>query len=365
MKIMDIHQLAIQNSGMNADDSQKQVIKLLDDLLVNLVNQQNEIKPRKFLPLLFSSKKIQSKIQGLYLWGGVGRGKTYLMDLFYDALPFEQKSRLHFHRFMQKVHTELAQLSGEQDPLLILANNLAKDTKVLCFDEFFVSDITDAMLLATLFDALFSKGVVLVATSNVFPDDLYKNGLQRARFLPAIDLIKSHCQIVNLDSGIDYRLRALTQAKIYHSPLDDDASKNLHNYFNKLAVEPITEKQYILINGRNIQTQKESLGTVFFNFSDLCQTPRSQLDYIEISKLYHTVLLANIPQLGEHNEDCARRFLALVDEFYERQVKLIISAQPPIDLLYSDGNLSFEFKRCISRLIEMQSQEYLSLPHLP
>nr|WP_086938331.1 cell division protein ZapE [Thaumasiovibrio occultus] len=303
--------------------------------------------------------------KGLYLWGGVGRGKTYLMDTFYSCLPTERKMRAHFHRFMHRVHHELEQLSGEENPLELVAEHFKHETDIICFDEFFVSDITDAMILGTLLDALFRRGICLVATSNIPPQDLYRNGLQRARFLPAIALIEQHCDILNVDSGVDYRLRTLEQAEIYHSPLDAAATENLHGYFSQLKVEPCSQGEAIEINRRLLPTVRECDGVVYFEFHTLCQTARSQIDYLEIARIYHTVIMANVTVMGESDDDTARRFIALVDEFYERNVKLIISAEVELAQLYQGKGLVFEFQRCCSRLIEMQSQSYLAQPHIP
>ncbi len=304
-------------------------------------------------------------IKGLYFWGGVGRGKTYLVDTFYECLPGTRKMRIHFHRFMHRVHEELKLLKGISDPLEKVADKFKLETDILCFDEFFVSDITDAMILGTLMQALFARGIALVATSNIEPDGLYRNGLQRARFLPAIALIKQHTQIVNVDSGIDYRLRTLEQAEIYHFPLDRQADDNLRSYFNALSSEPRQHDVAIEVANRHIMARYAADGVVWFGFAELCESARSQYDYMELSRLYHTVLLSGVKPMGRHNDDAARRFIALVDEFYERSVKLIISAEVALQQLYSDGVLSFEFKRCISRLQEMQSHDYLAKAHLP
>ena len=305
--------------------------------------------------------------QGIYFWGGVGRGKTYLVDTFYETLPFEQKLRVHFHRFMHRVHKELKQLKGKSDPLPIIADKLASEAQIVCFDEFFVQDITDAMILGTLMQELFKRQVVLVATSNIVPDELYRNGLQRARFLPAIELIKQHCEVINVDSGIDYRLRTLTKAELYHAPLDADADDNLQRYFTELAPDHCSRNTdgSIRINGRDIPVRLECDDVVLFEFDAICGGPRSQNDYIELAQLYHAVLISNVPQLGANSDDAARRFLALVDEFYERRVKLILSAAVPLEQLYTEGKLKFEYQRCISRLQEMQSQEYLAQEHKP
>lgn len=368
----ELYQRDLNSQGFTYDPAQAMAVehlqRLYDDLLAaSRKNQRNVLGKlkSKVLKRTGSGKK-QPVVKGLYFWGGVGRGKTYLVDTFYNALPLEQKMRIHFHRFMHRVHEELKLLKGKSDPLLLIADKFAKEARVICFDEFFVSDITDAMLLGTLMQALFERGVVLVATSNIVPDELYKNGLQRQRFLPAIELIKTHCEIVNVDGGVDYRLRTLTQAEIYHSPLDETADSNLLMYFNQLApdhhVHAVNKK--IVINNREIESRIEADDVVMFEFDVLCGGPRSQNDYMEISRLYHAVLLSNVRQMNQNSDDIARRFIALVDEFYERHVKLIMSAEVPLEELYTDGRLMFEFKRCVSRLKEMQSHEYLAREHL-
>jgi cell division protein ZapE len=304
-------------------------------------------------------------IPGLYFWGGVGRGKTFLMDLFFDSLPFEQKSRMHFHRFMRHVHHALTDLQGEADPLRKIALDFADKNRVLCFDEFFVSDITDAMILAGLLEVLFENGVTLVATSNVKPVNLYENGLQRSKFLPAIALIEVNTEILNVDSGTDYRLRVLESAEIYHYPLDRQADEVLLQSFNSLS--PDTGKADIVldIEGREIKTRFCGDGVVWFDFPDICDGPRSQNDYIEIAMLYQTVLVSNLPCFTEKSENAARRFISLVDEFYDHSVKLIISAESPILEIYQGDRLKFEFQRTESRLQEMQSNEYLGREHKP
>ncbi len=363
------YQNDLKREGFQHDPAQEQAVKHLQRLFDELIENEGKRGLKLGLGRLSSKlfKNRTSPIQGLYFWGGVGRGKTYLVDTFYNALPFEKKWRVHFHRFMQRVHDELKQLKGTQDPLITIGNKLAKEARVICFDEFYVQDITDAMILATLLDTLFKQGVVLVATSNIVPDDLYKNGLQRARFLPAIDLIKTHCEIVNVDGGVDYRMRTLSKAEIYHSPLDADADTNLLRYFDQLAPDHHAHNRNVTIeiNGRAIMTRCEADDVVLFDFKELCEGPRSQLDYIELARLYHAVLVSNVKQMGRETDDVARRFIALVDEFYEHKVKLILSAEVPMAELYTSGQLGFEFKRCLSRLQEMQSKEYLALPHLP
>jgi len=350
------------------DAAQENAVKHLQRLYDDF--QTKPLAVSGFKKVLNRWKKVYKKqetkpIKGLYFWGGVGRGKTYLVDTFYESLPFKNKSRVHFHRFMHRVHQELKALSGQSDPLKIIAKKFAQETQIICFDEFFVSDITDAMILGTLFEELFAHNVTLVATSNIIPDELYRNGLQRERFLPAIKLINEHTDIVNVDSGVDYRLRTLEQAEIYHYPLDKQADENLCHYFKQLSGEAGKKGQNIEINNRELATVLVSEGVVYFDFSVLCESARSQGDYMEISQLYHTVLMANVKEMGSDSDDSTRRFIALVDEFYERNVKLIMSAEQPLEQLYSGGRLAFEFKRCLSRLQEMQSHDYLASEHLP
>jgi cell division protein ZapE len=304
-------------------------------------------------------------IPGLYLWGGVGRGKTYLVDAFFECLPFKRKLRVHFHRFMQRVHGQLRELEGEKNPLALVADKLAEETRVLCFDEFFVSDITDAMILGQLMEYLFEREVTLVATSNIVPDGLYKDGLQRQRFLPAIALLKQHTEVVNVDAGVDYRLRALEQAELYHYPLDREADLSLLRSFEALAPESGQQWERLEINGRYLSSRWVADDVVWFEFAELCDGPRSQNDYIELARIYHAVLLGNVPQMGAATDDQARRFVNLVDEFYDRNVKLVISAAVPLLKLYGGGRLEFEFQRTCSRLQEMQALEYLGRSHKP
>lgn len=348
------------------DSAQANAVAHLQRLFDELLAQPPVAPKRSFWQLLTGhSSQPRHQIRGLYFWGGVGRGKTYLMDTFYRCLPFDNKLRIHFHRFMLRVHDELQSLKGQADPLKQVAERLAEQTKIICFDEFFVSDITDAMILGTLFEYLFEQGVILVATSNIPPDELYRNGLQRARFLPAIELIKQHCEVVNVDSGVDHRLRTLTQAEIYHAPLDTQARLNLDNYFSRLSAGAGEWERVIEVNHRALTTLAAGEGILYIDFQQLCCTARSQHDYIELAQRYHTVLLANVLPMGMDSDDAARRFIAMVDEFYERHVNLIISAAVSMDQLYGQGRLEFEFKRCLSRLTEMQSHEYLAREHLP
>ncbi len=304
-------------------------------------------------------------IRGLYLWGGVGRGKTYLVDTFFDCLPFERKMRVHFHRFMQRVHAELRSLEGAKNPLGQIADKLADEARVLCFDEFFVSDIADAMILGGLMERLFERGITLVATSNIIPDGLYMNGLQRRRFLPAIGLINQYTEVVNVDAGVDYRLRVLEKAELYHYPLDQEANLSLLRSFEALAPESGQQWERLEINGRYLSSRWVADDVVWFEFAELCDGPRSQNDYIELARIYHAVLLGNVPQMSATSDDLARRFINLVDEFYDRNVKLVLSAAVPLLELYRGGRLEFEFQRTCSRLQEMLSLEYLARSHKP
>lgn len=360
------YQEDLQRDDFQFDAAQEKAVKELQRLYDDLTAVRASTSWKAKLRGILSGKETTSRrVLGIYFWGGVGRGKTYLVDTFYECLPIEKKMRIHFHRFMHRAHEELKNLAGQSDPLKIVAKKLAAETQVICFDEFFVSDITDAMILGTLFEYLFAEGIVLVATSNIVPDDLYRNGLQRARFLPAINLLNQHTRVVNVDSGIDYRLRTLEQAEIYHFPLDQQAVENLHAYFSQLAPEACEQEEVLEILGRKIETIRNADGVVMFEFETLCGGPRSQNDYMELSRCYHSVLLANVTQMSVSVDDKARRFIAMVDEFYERNVKLIIAAEIAIEELYTQGQLGFEFKRCISRLKEMQSHDYLAREHLP
>jgi cell division protein ZapE len=347
------------------DASQAMAVKYLQELYdALLVRQERGVV---YLLKKMCGREHNKNIRGLYFWGGVGRGKTYLMDCFFDGLPFPEKMRMHFHRFMGRIHQELQQLVGQKNPLQKVADIIAAETRVICFDEFFVSDISDAMILGTLMSELFARGVVLVATSNIAPDGLYKDGLQRARFLPAIDILKQYTQVINVDGGVDYRLRALEQAELYHCPLDLSADISLQKSFRSLLVSAFEEQvnQVLVVEGREIISRHSAQGVVWFDFDAICDGPRSQNDYIALSKEYHSVIVSNVPALGRANDDQARRFINLVDEFYDRHVKLIISAAKPLAEIYSEGKLNFEFQRTVSRLLEMQSHEYLALEHRP
>jgi cell division protein ZapE len=375
MTLRELYAQQLSERGFRPDPVQAAVVDRLDGLrqrLISTTESDNSIVRRWFGAL--GSKSPAEPVRGIYLWGGVGRGKTWMMDLFYQSLPFPQRRRRHFHRFMHDVHAELKALHEREAPLEVVAEHIAKDTRVLCFDEFFVSDIADAMILGGLFAALFKRGVTLVATSNVEPRNLYKDGLQRQRFLPTIDLLQQHVDVIAVDGTTDYRLRQLTQAGTYLPSDASDTMQRLRELFDELADQsglpwpgqsPVDPASSIEIEGRHIPVIRERGGVVWFDFMALCSGPRSQEDYIEIARNYQSVIVSDIPVLDSFHEDEARRFIALVDEMYDRNVNLIVSAAaPPVDL-YRGERLTFQFERTASRLIEMQSEEYLAREHRP
>jgi cell division protein ZapE len=346
--------------GYSVDPAQAHVVARLDDLRTRLLAPVPKVG---LLKGLLSRNREQRPQRGLYVWGGVGRGKTWLMDLFFQSLPFKSKQRSHFHRFMQLVHDELRKHKDEANPLDFVADKLAKRARIICFDELFVADIADAMILGTLFRALFERGVTLVATSNVPPDDLYKGGLQRARFMPAIRLIKEHTEVLHLDSGIDYRLRVLERSATWFDASSAEHTAALEQLFVDIAGEQGSSNSILALNHRRLHAHRHAGDVVWFTFKELCDGPRSQADYIELARCYHTVFLSDVPILSVEHENQARRFIALVDEFYDHSVKLIVSAAAPTAELYRGTKLSFEFERTKSRLVEMQSQQYLAREH--
>ncbi|MGV8805744.1 MAG: cell division protein ZapE [Polaromonas sp.] len=300
--------------------------------------------------------------RGVYMYGGVGRGKSFLMDCFFNAVPLRRKVRLHFHEFMREVHRELQELQGRANPLDELGKRIAKRYRLICFDEFHVADITDAMILHRLLVSLFDNGVGFVTTSNFHPDGLYPNGLHRDRILPAIGLLKSHLEVINVDNGMDYRRRTLEQARLYHMPLGPQADKEMRDTFNRLASNK-DENPALQIESRQIQARRKAGGIVWFDFKALCGGPRSQNDYLEIASQFHTVLLSDVPHMPLRMASEARRFTWLVDVLYDRHVKLILSAAVPPEELYTEGPMVHEFPRTVSRLKEMQSTEFLALEH--
>ncbi len=314
------------------------------------------------------------QIQGIYLWGGVGRGKSFLMDSFFAALPVERKKRIHFHRFMLQIHHALRALQGQANPLRQVAAGIAREAQLLCVDEFHVTDITDAMLMRNLLEGLVEEGVVLVTTSNARPDDLYRNGLQRSSFLPAIELLKQHLQVIEVDAAIDYRFQALHAGGVYHTPIVPGLQARLGAEFQAIAGTQGASDVQIEVESRVFVARRAANGIAWFDFRMLCDGPRGKPDYIELACRYHTIIVSDVPELTSGQRDIARRFVWMIDEFYDRRVKLILSAAVPVDRLfarvplddvYKEQKGSGEFDRTVSRLVEMQSVHYLAEPHLP
>jgi cell division protein ZapE len=351
------------------DAAQQDAALRLDRLSENLRRRLPTLRERLRSRLPWGRSDAAAAPQrGLYLWGGVGRGKTLLMDLFFATLErphaAPRAERRHFYHFMRQVHAELRSVKHRTQPLEAVAERLAKRARVICLDELFVADIADAMLLGGLFDGLFRRGVTLVATSNLPPQDLYKDGLQRQRFLPAIDLLNRHMEVLHLDGGIDYRLRQMEQAPTYLDAKLPGTAHALRRRFAALAGGTAGPAK-LIIEGRALHAVGAVPGMVWFEFAELCEGPRSQNDYIELARLYHTIFISNIPEFTWRNENAASRFIAAIDEFYDRGVKLVVSGQAPPAELYRGERLRLEFQRAASRLVEMQTQRYLAGPHQP
>lgn len=348
---------AIESGQFMPDEAQAQAVQELDRVWKELFTRYKSTKTA------FRRFRRQTSPKGVYMWGGVGRGKTWLMDQFYDSIPFRRKTRLHFHHFMQQVHKELNKLSGQRNPLELVADQIYKNAVVICFDEFFVSNVTDAMILSDLFQKLFERGVTLVATSNIAPEGLYKNGIHRDRFLPTIALVQQHCAVLNVDAGVDYRLRVLKQAQLFKHPLTDDAHAWMNERFQALTHTQMPCNTSIIINSRVVETLGHTEDVLWCEFSELCFKPRSPADFIEIANIYNTVLVSNVPHLTDFLSEGTRRFIYLVDEFYDRGVKLLLTSEDSIVELYQGERLAFEIERTRSRLLEMQSDEYLHSEH--
>jgi cell division protein ZapE len=357
--VLDAYKKLLEERVYVADEAQQAAANRLQRLYEELLTFKIKRKGR-FSRLLTRPQPPR----GIYFWGGVGRGKSFLMDCFYASVPYERKRRIHFHAFMQEIHRELENYKGEADPMLQVALGIAKKTRLLCFDEFHVSDIADAMILKRLLEGLYEQGVVLVMTSNYPPDRLYPNGLQRENFLPAIALLKKQMDVLEIEAGVDYRLRALEQVEIYHYPADQEAEAKMLDYFRMVAGEEGRRGGSINILDRDVATLRRANGVIWFDFKTLCGGPRSQNDYLEIARAYHTVLLSHIPQMNQHQASEARRFTWLVDVFYDCKVKLIATADCSAEQLYTQGTQASEFFRTVSRLTEMHSKEYLAQPHL-
>lgn len=352
MNVREYYEQALAQKGYTADSAQMMAIDRLqlayEDWLAYQAGQG-------FLKRLFS-KPVPPR--GVYMWGGVGRGKSFLMDSFYSAVDADKKTRLHFHEFMREVHRQLDQMKGIADPLQAVAKSIADKYQLICFDEFHVSDIADAMILYNLLKALFDHGVSFVMTSNYQPDTLYPDGLHRDRMLPTIALLKEKLDVMNIDAGIDYRKRTLEQVKAYVFPLGEATTAALHQDFDSLA-EIADEEPVITVEGRELRAVRRAGSTIWFDFKTLCGGPRSQNDYLEIASRFQTVILSDVPEMSAGMASEARRFTWLIDVFYDHKVKLIMSAEVVPEELYTNGMLANEFHRTVSRIIEMQSKEYM------
>ena len=363
MRPTEAYRLGVEQGRWQFDPVQQAVLEELDRIHDELLARE---RGGAFAKLARRLKR-DAPVRGLYLWGGVGRGKTFLVDLFFAHLALPAKRRIHYHRFMGEVHARIRALGQHADPLVQIAADYAREFRLLCLDEFFVTDIGDAMLLARLLEHLFARGVTLVTTSNTAPENLYKDGLQRASFLPAIILLQAHCRVFEVKSERDYRLRALTHASVWQTPADEAAEAELAQCFARLTRDAATDADdtRLDINARPIAVRDLADGVVWFDFSALCDGPRSVADYIEIARRFHSVIVSGVPRFDRMNEDAAYRFVLLVDELYDRRVKLIASAAAaPIDL-YHGRRVAHEFERTVSRLTEMQSEEYLAREHAP
>jgi cell division protein ZapE len=357
--MIDAYEHLLAARHFTADAAQRAAAERLQRLYYELLSFK--AGRRSALRRLFTPPAVP---RGVYFWGGVGRGKSFLMDCFFDAVPYRRKRRIHFHAFMHEVHRRLNELKGESDPLLRVAERIAGEVRLLCFDEFHVSDIADAMILGRLLEALFARGVVFVMTSNYPPEKLYPNGLQRENFLPTIAQIKLRLDVLEIDAGVDYRLRTLEQVEIFHYPADAAAELKMADYFLAMAGGEGVQGGSIEVLARAIPTLRRGNGVIWFDFKALCGGPRSQNDYLELARGHHTVLLSGIPCMSASMSSEARRFTWLVDIFYDHKVKLIATADCGPDGLYTQGTQASEFFRTASRLTEMRSREYLGLPHL-
>ncbi len=355
MAVRELYLQTLAERGYTADPAQLRAV----DSLERCENEWADYKARRSnaLTKLISRPPIP---RGVYMYGGVGRGKSFLMDCFFNAVPLQRKTRLHFHEFMREVHRELAELHGTVNPLQELGKRMARRYRLICFDEFHVADVTDAMILHRLLDALFENRVSIVTTSNFKPDDLYPNGLHRDRILAAIELLKDKLEVVNVDNGMDYRQVTLAQVGLYQTPLNEAAEAAMTDAFERLA-EARDESPLLHIEHRELQARRRAGGVVWFDFKELCGGPRSQNDYLELASQFHTVLLSGVPLMSPRNASEARRFTWLVDVLYDRRVNLIMSAEVEPELLYTEGPLAHEFPRTVSRLREMQSAEFLAL----
>ena len=364
MSVSERLEAAVAQRRLEFDAGQVRAAERLDALAAALrVSDGGVLQALRSRISWFPQGAERAAPRGLYLWGGVGRGKTLLMDTFHASLGAVPSEREHFYRFMRGIHSELALIKGRTDPLDLAAAHIAQRARVLCLDEFFVSDIGDAMILAGLLQGLFRRGVVLVATSNTAPRDLYKEGLQRRRFVPAIELIEAHVDVLELDSGIDYRLRQLERAPTYLDSRAPETLGKLEQRFAALAGGEVVRDVTLQIEGRPLNARAVGADIAWFDCRELCEGPRSQNDYIELARLYGTLFITDVPQFTPADEDAARRFIMLIDELYDRCVKIVVSAAAPPTQLYHGERLQFEFERAASRLVEMQTQHYLAGCH--
>ena len=360
ISLIDVYKQAVDKEGLREDSGQLAVIQRLQRLADQHSDSQASLRGRLARRLF---RRGESQVQGLYIWGGVGRGKTHLMDLFYANVPITLKMRTHFHRFMQSIHQELKGMRHTEDPLAKIGRSFSKRCKLLCLDEFFVLDIGDAVILSGLLEALIENGVVIVMTSNTKPDNLYLGGIQRDRFMAAIRLINSRMEVIEIGEGADYRLQALSGKTLYYDSLSPESEASMQGLFDTWSVDSSRCSDPVQILNRSIQTIGHTDNLVWFDFGDICDGPRSKADYIEIANIYRTVMISNIPVLDWRYENQARRFIELVDEFYDRAVHLVASAETQINSLYTGKRLIKEFERTASRLYEMQTNRYLSRMH--
>jgi len=354
MSVRDFYERTLVERGYRADAAQLRAI----DALQRCENEWADYKARRSNAVTKLLRRPPIP-RGVYMYGGVGRGKSFLMDCFFQSVPLVRKTRLHFHEFMREVHRELQDLKGIADPLDELGRRIARRFRLICFDEFHVADVTDAMILHRLLAALFANRVSVVTTSNFHPDELYPNGLHRDRILPAIELLKQHLEVINVDAGTDYRQRTLGSVRLYHTPLGPEADAAMTETFERLA-ETRDESPLLHIERRELHAERRAGGVVWFDFRTLCGGPRSQNDYLELASQFHTLLLSNVPEMPPRLASEARRFTWLVDVLYDRRVKLVLSAAVPPERLYTEGPLAHEFPRTVSRLVEMQSAEFLA-----
>ncbi|MBV2159723.1 cell division protein ZapE [Achromobacter denitrificans] len=352
--MIDAYEALLKTRGYQSDPAQRAAAQRLQGLYTELVGFKAARQGSRIKQFLNKPKMPRS----VYFWGGVGRGKSFLMDCFYDSVPYRRKRRVHFHAFMQEVQNDLRKFNNAPDPLQKVADRISEHTRLLCFDEFHVSDIADAMILGRLLDALFDRGVIFVMTSNYPPDGLYPNGLMRINFLPTIEKIKQRFDVIEVDHGTDYRLRTLEKMEIYLVPHDDAAERKMAEDFRRLAASE-GRGGSVEILGRNIDVVRQAPGVIWFDFASLCGGPRSQNDYLEIAREHHTVILSNVPKMLVGNASEARRFTWLIDVLYDHRVKLIMSAECEPEEIYTEGALANEFHRTVSRILEMQSREYL------